>query len=59
MAYNNSRKPVSQHVYEDTMVWQCSECQCWSRMEFILVGEPECPLCHAKMVQELKNVRVD
>ncbi len=59
MAYNNSRKPVSEHVYADKVVWQCSACNCWERVEFVLVDEPDCPICKSKMVQEIKNIRVE
>jgi len=59
MAYNNSKKPVSEHVYADTVVWQCPECNSWSRIEFILVEEPTCPLCSSKMVQATKNIRIE
>lgn len=59
MAYNYNKKPVSEHVYGDTVVWQCSACNCWSKLEFILVGEPNCPICNSKMVQEIKNIRIE
>ncbi|MCF8564301.1 cold-shock protein [Alicyclobacillus tolerans] len=59
MAYNHAKKPVSEHVYADTTVWQCSECNCWSRVEFVLEEEPTCPLCNSKMSKEVKNIRIE
>lgn len=59
MSYFNNRKaPASEQVYAETMVWQCSECSCWSRPEFITEEEPNCPICHNRMVQTTKNIRV-
>lgn len=60
MSYvDNRKKPVSEHVYADTVVWQCSECNCWSREEFVHDDEPTCPMCHSKMNREVKNIRVE
>ncbi len=60
MAYaNNGRKPASEHVYADTEIWQCSNCNCWSRVEFVYVEDPVCPICNSKMVLETKNIRVE
>jgi hypothetical protein len=60
MAYNNNgRKPVSEHVYADMTVWQCTACECWSRPEFVLEDEPTCPMCSAKMIQATKNIRIE
>ena len=59
MAYNYSKKPISEHVYADTVVWQCPECNCWSRKEFVLTEEPNCPMCNAKMNQVEKNIRIE
>ncbi|MCY0902188.1 MAG: cold-inducible protein YdjO-related protein [Firmicutes bacterium] len=58
MAYFNNRKPTAEHVYEDTVIWQCSSCNCWSRKEFIAEFEPTCPICHSKMNEETKKIRV-
>ena len=55
----NSRKHPSQHVYANTVIWQCSDCDCWSRIEFVHVDEPECPLCHGRMTQVEKSIRVE
>jgi rubrerythrin len=44
--------------YADVVVWQCTECNCWSRQEFVTESEPQCPICGAKMVSELKNIRI-
>ncbi|QQE78275.1 cold-inducible protein YdjO-related protein [Alicyclobacillus sp. SO9] len=59
MAYNYNKKPVSEHVYEDRTVWQCSDCNTWSRPEFVLDEEPTCPICHGKMEQVVRNIRVE
>jgi len=60
VAYNNSRKPVSEHVYAETMIWQCSACNCWSRKEFMLEEEtPHCPVCSSLMFEEKKNIRIE
>jgi Cold-inducible protein YdjO len=58
MSYFN-RKPSSEHVYADIVIWQCSECNCWSKKEFIYVDEPICPMCKGRMNQEEKNIRVE
>ncbi|UOF89997.1 cold-shock protein [Fodinisporobacter ferrooxydans] len=58
MAYNTKR-PVSEYVYQDTVIWQCTSCNCWSRKEFVLVDEPKCPMCSSKMVEETKNIRIE
>ncbi|QQE78231.1 cold-inducible protein YdjO-related protein [Alicyclobacillus sp. SO9] len=57
--FNNRRKPSSEYVYADTVIWQCSRCNCWSRKEFIYVDDPSCPMCKSKMNQEAKLIRVD
>jgi hypothetical protein len=59
MAYNYHKKPVAEHVYADATVWQCTSCNCWSRLEFTLTDDPMCPLCNSQMTQQLKNVRVE
>ncbi|MDB5083400.1 MAG: ydjO 1 [Bacilli bacterium] len=58
MAYHNSKGPASEHVYQDTVIWQCTSCNCWSRKEYVSVAEPLCPLCKSKMVEETKNIRL-
>jgi Cold-inducible protein YdjO len=58
MAYY-SKRSVKEHVYQDTMVWQCSACNCWSRKEFVTAEEPVCPLCSSEMVEEMKHIRVE
>jgi rubrerythrin len=58
MAYFNNRRPVTEHVYADTIIWQCSACNCWSRMEFVSVAEPTCPICNEKMYKATKNIVV-
>lgn len=55
----NRRRPQSEDVYADTVVWQCSECDCWSRDEFIYVEQPVCPMCGGEMSQVTKNIRVE
>lgn len=57
--YNSWRKPVSEHVYANTVIWQCSECNCWSREEFVYVDKPVCPICKSTMTRETKNIRVE
>ncbi|WAH37517.1 cold-inducible protein YdjO-related protein [Alicyclobacillus dauci] len=57
--FNNRRKPSSEHVYADTVIWQCSNCKCWSRIEFVHVDEPSCPMCKGTMHQEAKFIRVE
>jgi uncharacterized paraquat-inducible protein A len=57
MSYT-SKKPAADPVYEDQVVWQCTSCKCWSRLEFVLDEEPECPMCKSKMTKETKNIRV-
>ena len=57
MSFYN-KKPPSEHVYEDTIVWKCSACTCWSRLEFVSDEEPKCPMCGSQMHKELKNIRV-
>ncbi|MCY0875616.1 MAG: cold-inducible protein YdjO-related protein [Firmicutes bacterium] len=59
MSYFNNRKPTSEHVYAETVIWQCSSCNCWSREEFVLANEPNCPVCNSKMNRETKNIRVE
>lgn len=59
LAYFNNRKPVSEHVYEDQVIWKCSECDCWSRKEFVLTENPTCPICQAEMHEETKNIRIE
>ncbi|WP_232700144.1 cold-inducible protein YdjO-related protein [Brevibacillus daliensis] len=54
-----SKRTVKEHVYEDTLVWQCTACNCWSRKEFVLVDDPCCPLCSSKMEEEMKNIRIE
>ena len=58
MAYN-SKRPVAEHVYQDTVVWQCTSCNSWSRKEYVLAEEPTCPLCNSEMVEEVKNIRLE
>ncbi|AIG24760.1 hypothetical protein GOP56_17875 [Brevibacillus sp. 7WMA2] len=58
MAYR-SKRTVKEHVYEDTLVWQCTACNCWSRKEFVIVEDPRCPLCNSKMEEEMKNIRIE
>ncbi|UNO48273.1 cold-inducible protein YdjO-related protein [Alicyclobacillus acidoterrestris] len=57
--FNNRRKPASEYVYADTVIWQCSKCNCWSRQEFIHVAEPNCPMCKGMMNLETKNIRIE
>jgi predicted RNA-binding Zn-ribbon protein involved in translation (DUF1610 family) len=51
-----SNKPEPE--YADAVVWQCTECNCWSRQEFVHSSEPKCPMCGAKMISETKNIRI-
>lgn len=44
--------------YADVVVWQRTECNCWSRKEFVSESEPKCPMCGATMVRETKNIRI-
>ncbi|WP_083486164.1 cold-inducible protein YdjO-related protein [Alicyclobacillus ferrooxydans] len=57
--FGNRRKPVSEHVYADSIVWQCSTCVCWSRDEFIYVANPVCPMCKGSMNRVTKNIRIE
>ncbi len=59
MSYKGGKKPVIEHIYADTEVWQCSVCNCWSRQEFIEGDDPSCPLCNSPMNLEIKNIRVE
>ncbi len=59
MAYSYNKKPASQYVYADVTVWQCSACNCWSRLEFVQSDEPNCPVCNSQMIQQVKNIRVE
>ncbi|WP_081654260.1 cold-inducible protein YdjO-related protein [Alicyclobacillus acidoterrestris] len=59
MNFNNRRKPASEYVYDDIVIWQCSDCDCWSRNEFVHGDEPLCPMCKGKMSQQVKNIRVE
>lgn len=59
MGHFNNKKPVAEHVYEDTVIWQCSSCNCWSRPEYVSEPEPNCPLCQSRMFQETKNIRIE
>ena len=59
MSYFNNRKaPAAEQVYADMLVWQCPECACWSRPEFVTEDEPTCPVCNNRMYQTTKNIRV-
>lgn len=57
--FGNKRKPVAEHVYADAVVWQCTQCDCWSRDEFIYVEQPACPMCEASMGRVTKNIRIE
>lgn len=57
--FGNSKKQPSEHVYADTVVWQCTQCGCWSRNEFIYVEEPICSVCKGRMEQVTKNIRIE
>ncbi|WP_116190062.1 cold-inducible protein YdjO-related protein [Paenibacillus taihuensis] len=57
--YRQGKKPVSEHVYADTSVWQCPQCVCWSRVEFITAEKPQCPSCHTSMSLKMKNIRIE
>ncbi|KPV41787.1 cold-inducible protein YdjO-related protein [Alicyclobacillus ferrooxydans] len=57
--FGSRRKPAVEPVYANTMIWQCTECNCWSRDEFIHEEKPHCPMCHAEMNRETKNIRIE
>ncbi|MCF8564186.1 cold-shock protein [Alicyclobacillus tolerans] len=57
--FGSRRKPISEHVYADSVVWKCSNCDCWSRDEFVYVAQPVCPLCEGKMNRVTKNIRIE
>ena len=57
--FSRGRKSLADYVYANIIIWQCSECQCWSRQEFIYVSSPTCPLCKASMHQETKKIRIE
>ncbi len=60
MSYLNSRKkPTSEHIYADVVIWQCSECNCWSRQEFVHVAEPNFPVYKGLMNREAKYIRIE
>lgn len=58
MAFNNGRTKVDP-VYADIVVWQCSNCSCWSRKEYTFSeNKPLCPVCNGEMHEETKNIEV-
>ncbi|WDL98373.1 cold-inducible protein YdjO-related protein [Alicyclobacillus sp. ALC3] len=57
--FGSWKKPVSEHVYAESVVWQCSKCVCWSREEFVHVQQPVCPMCDSEMNRVTKNIRVE
>ncbi|WAH42995.1 cold-shock protein [Alicyclobacillus fastidiosus] len=57
--YFNNRRPATEPVYADTVIWQCSECNCWSRKEFVSDDNPKCPMCNSKMHEETKKIRIE
>lgn len=50
-----SKRPVAEYVNEDTVVWQCTSCNCWSRKEFV-ANDHKCLVCGSKMIEEFKNI---
>lgn len=59
MAFGYQKKAAREYVYEDQVVWQCTKCSCWSRVEFVLSDDPKCPMCNSDMTKETKNIRVE
>lgn len=51
-----SRKPEEPKPEVETNVWTCTSdsCQGWMRESFAFASEPDCPLCQAEMMQEVK-----
>ncbi|HLR65639.1 MAG TPA: cold-shock protein [Virgibacillus sp.] len=51
-----SRGPKEPVAEVDTKVWACTndECQGWMRESYCFDSEPECPLCHSSMKQEIR-----
>ncbi|OXM84870.1 cold-shock protein [Paenibacillus rigui] len=51
-----SKKTMEPVQEEQTSVWMCSneECSCWMRENFSLDRTPDCPICHASMVKNIK-----
>ncbi|WAH41338.1 cold-shock protein [Alicyclobacillus fastidiosus] len=57
--FNNRKRPTIEHVYAETIIWQCSGCSCWSRKEFVHVEQPVCPICKSEMKREAKVIRIE
>ncbi|WP_067717654.1 cold-inducible protein YdjO-related protein [Ferroacidibacillus organovorans] len=57
--FGNKRKPISEQVYADSEVWQCSTCAVWSRDEFIYIENPACPMCRGDMERVTKSIRIE
>ncbi len=53
--FTNRKKPATKHIYANVVIWQCSDCNCWSRQEFIHVTEPNCPICKGLMKAKLRR----
>ncbi|WP_017470781.1 cold-shock protein [Amphibacillus jilinensis] len=53
MAYNNKQEPVEE---VETKVWSCTNDSCpgWMRVDYAFDAKPECPLCQAKMIEEVR-----
>ncbi|MDQ0191503.1 hypothetical protein JI721_09445 [Alicyclobacillus cycloheptanicus] len=59
MGYFGHKRKLDEQVFANSVVWQCSKCDCWSRQEFIYVEHPVCPICKGEMNQVTKNIRIE
>jgi Cold-inducible protein YdjO len=51
-----SRGPKEPVPEVETNIWACTseDCNGWMRESFSFKEEPECPLCHSSMTQEVR-----